>query len=349
MANRYWIGGSNTWDLTNTAVWSASSGGSGGASVPTSSDNVFFDQAGTYSIATDAVSEVPCYNITVSVGTYTFSTTGSTIGIYGSVTLHSTTVWNKNLLMRGSDSRTLTTNGATLSSTTQLFCLTASVTLGSDITAATYTTHTSGTFDTAGYACSFGSFSPGGSSSATINWRNSAITIRNSGSVFVCTSTTFGPMLAEPTATLTFSASTAYSNFINIAGTSQSITIPKINGGSGSGTGTIRFLLNTNNVVYDVQATATGSRTLQFENSNTKFANFNFRGQSGNPYTLKSNTAGTARTITKPGTWYMGANSTNVSNNTNLTFTAGGGIDYLSVQDITGSALPTGNFLPLML
>lgn len=349
MANRYWVGGSNTWDLTNTAVWSASSGGSGGASVPTSSDNVFFDQAGTYSIATDATNEVPCYNLTISTGAYTISATGSTIGIYGSLALHSTTVWNKNFIMRGSDSRTLTTNGATLASTTSLFCNTASVTLGSDLTMAAYQTHTSGTFDTAGYACSFTQFTPGGVSSASINWRNSAITIRNSGSVFFCSSPTFGPMLAEPTATLTFSASTAYSNLINISGTSQSITIPKINGGSGSGTGTIRFLLNTNNVVLDVQSTATGSRTLQFENSNTRFANFNFRGQSGNPYTLKSNTAGTARTIIKPGTWYMGANSTNVSNNTNLTFTAGGGIDYLSVQDITGSALPTGNFLPLML
>ena len=43
MANRYWVGGSGAWDNTNTTNWSASSGGSGGASVPTSTDNVFFD------------------------------------------------------------------------------------------------------------------------------------------------------------------------------------------------------------------------------------------------------------------------------------------------------------------
>jgi hypothetical protein len=41
MADRYWIGGSGSW--TDTAKWSTSSGGSGGASVPTSTDNVFFD------------------------------------------------------------------------------------------------------------------------------------------------------------------------------------------------------------------------------------------------------------------------------------------------------------------
>jgi len=41
MANRYWVGGSG--DYTNTARWSTSSGGVGGASVPTANDDVFFD------------------------------------------------------------------------------------------------------------------------------------------------------------------------------------------------------------------------------------------------------------------------------------------------------------------
>ena len=41
MANRYWIGGTGDWDSTDH--WSTSSGGSSGASVPTSSDNVFID------------------------------------------------------------------------------------------------------------------------------------------------------------------------------------------------------------------------------------------------------------------------------------------------------------------
>ena len=44
MANRYWVGGTGTWDSSNTANWSTASGGAGGASVPTtSSDNVFID------------------------------------------------------------------------------------------------------------------------------------------------------------------------------------------------------------------------------------------------------------------------------------------------------------------
>ena len=41
MADRYWVGGSGNWN--DTAHWSTSSGGAGGASVPTFSDDVYID------------------------------------------------------------------------------------------------------------------------------------------------------------------------------------------------------------------------------------------------------------------------------------------------------------------
>jgi len=43
MADRYWVGGSGNW--TDTARWSITSGGSGGASVPTASDAVYIDDS----------------------------------------------------------------------------------------------------------------------------------------------------------------------------------------------------------------------------------------------------------------------------------------------------------------
>ena len=43
MANRFWVGGSGTWDNASTTNWSATTGGAGGASVPTAADDVFFD------------------------------------------------------------------------------------------------------------------------------------------------------------------------------------------------------------------------------------------------------------------------------------------------------------------
>lgn len=42
MADRYWVGGSGNWN--DTAHWSTSSGGAGGASVPNTSDNVYIDE-----------------------------------------------------------------------------------------------------------------------------------------------------------------------------------------------------------------------------------------------------------------------------------------------------------------
>ena len=43
MANRYWVGGSANWDGTAGTKWATTSGGAGGASVPTTADDVFFD------------------------------------------------------------------------------------------------------------------------------------------------------------------------------------------------------------------------------------------------------------------------------------------------------------------
>lgn len=43
MANRFWVGGTDTWDTTAGSKWSTTTGGSGGASAPGSSDKAVFD------------------------------------------------------------------------------------------------------------------------------------------------------------------------------------------------------------------------------------------------------------------------------------------------------------------
>lgn len=45
MAARFWVGGTGTWNGSNTTNWSATTGGAGGASVPGPSDTVTFDSA----------------------------------------------------------------------------------------------------------------------------------------------------------------------------------------------------------------------------------------------------------------------------------------------------------------
>ena len=43
MPSRYWVGGTASWDATAGTKWAETSGGAGGFSVPTISDDVFFD------------------------------------------------------------------------------------------------------------------------------------------------------------------------------------------------------------------------------------------------------------------------------------------------------------------
>ena len=72
MADRYWVGGNGVWSSTNTTNWSATSGGAGGASVPTSLDNVYINtSSGPLSLeVTTATGYTPvCYTFTMSRGT----------------------------------------------------------------------------------------------------------------------------------------------------------------------------------------------------------------------------------------------------------------------------------------
>lgn len=80
MANRFWVGGAGIWDNSNTTHWSATSGGSGGATVPTSADVVVFDAssgAGIVILGFDA----PCLTLNLSAftGTLAFGTNKITV------------------------------------------------------------------------------------------------------------------------------------------------------------------------------------------------------------------------------------------------------------------------------
>lgn len=87
MANRYWVGGAGTWDGANTTNWSASSGGSGGASVPGPNDDVFFDSAsgtGICSIDASGARNAKTLTATGSIVLKRFNGSGSQVVIYGS-------------------------------------------------------------------------------------------------------------------------------------------------------------------------------------------------------------------------------------------------------------------------
>jgi PKD repeat protein len=93
MANRHWVGGSGNWN--DTAHWAATSGGAGGQSVPTSSDDVFLSSGGSSVYITLNV-DGDCRDITYSnriqinngtnigVSNFTLNVYGSYIVTYNS-------------------------------------------------------------------------------------------------------------------------------------------------------------------------------------------------------------------------------------------------------------------------
>lgn len=114
MATYYWVGGAGTWDATSTTRWSLTSGGAGGAGVPTSTDDVVFDvnsDAGaSYNVS--CVSGSVCRNLTASGLDRTLGLSVSLLKVYGNFSIPSTNiaVGGSTLEFTGTGSSTITTS-----------------------------------------------------------------------------------------------------------------------------------------------------------------------------------------------------------------------------------------------
>jgi len=99
MADRYWVGGSGTWDNASTANWSATSGGASGASAPTSADNVIINASSgsTFTITLGANITIfsadnmqNAVGLTIDFNGYNITCVGNNVNIWRSntTTLH---------------------------------------------------------------------------------------------------------------------------------------------------------------------------------------------------------------------------------------------------------------------
>ena len=77
MATRYWVGGTGTWSAAGTTHWSATSGGSSGASAPTSSDDVVFDALSGVGTITITSASIACKSLDSSTYLQSFTLSGS--------------------------------------------------------------------------------------------------------------------------------------------------------------------------------------------------------------------------------------------------------------------------------
>lgn len=188
MADRYWVGGTANWDGTAGTKWATTSGGVGGASVPTSADDVFFTNlsTGTVTIATGNTG-AKSINCTGFAGTITGT---AAISVAGSVTLSAGMTYTHTGTMTFSAAATLITSGKLFSGVTVATTGAAAVTLGDALNTATREiTFTSGTFDTAGFNVTAGQLLSTTSSVRTILLRASTITLSGSLAVNITIAT----------------------------------------------------------------------------------------------------------------------------------------------------------------
>lgn len=178
MADRYWVGGNGTWDTTSTANWSTTSGGASGASVPTAADNVFFDQASTYTVTMTGA--IRCLDLTVSAGTVTFSTgTSPTLQISGNFSLVAGTVWSSTSLVAftATTSKTITSNGVSLACALDFLGIGGTWTLQSALTLTNYVQLSAGTLSLGVYTLTTTLFTTSSTFARTLAFGTGAVTI----------------------------------------------------------------------------------------------------------------------------------------------------------------------------
>jgi len=307
MADRYWILGTGTWDATNTVNWSASSGGLGGASVPTASDNVFFDansNVGTTAFTvTMATTPRVCNDFLASGLDGTMTLAGSNIGltVSGSLTFQATnfsrsysgtTTFNAT-----TTGKTVTTNGVAFGAAVTFDGVGGGWTLGSAFSSGSSTLSvTNGTFDTSSsgnYAVTGGSFSSSNSNVRTINLNASTFTLSSTSTPWnMATSTNATLNAGTSTINLTGFTGATFSGggltFYNVAFTATAIDSALISGA------------NTFNNLSITGRTTVGINSFNFSADQTINGTFTVSAGTTSAFRafIRSNTIGTTRTLT---------------------------------------------------
>ena len=300
MASRYWVGGTGTWNASNTTNWSATSGtsgGTGGASVPTTADDVIFDAgsgSGTCSLSTASVSCKSINFTNTSVAVDCLSTNYPIIVTGGNITLGSsssalTSAWVR---LAPTTAISVTISGVANIGRVDLVASSAGATaaLGSNIYATTtFNIYTSSAFGAAGtnslanYNVEVGSqgFTIGTGAVSTVNLGTGTIT--SAGGI------TFPSDATSVTCSNTKLIGTGSTCSIYL----YSRTVSSISSVNTS------LLLRTAGTAGSMSMSLTSlSRAVSFYDNFTITGLFSMSDSSSGTLTCNSNPAGTQRTIT---------------------------------------------------
>lgn len=324
---KYWnLAAGGNWSATG---WATGSGGTPAVNnFPLAQDTCVFEATGLNSGATVTVNTF--YNIgTIDMSARTTNTmtlaTGSTLpSVYGGWTNGTGTTLSgtETITFAGRSSHTITSAGKTFTQPVTIAAFGGTYTLQDALTTSGQLTHTAGTIDANGYNVTCTVLNTNNSNTRTLAFGSGTWTATSSGTAFSAATSTNLTVTGTGTISLTSSSTKIFSG-----GGIQ--TYPTINQG-----GTGQLTINGSNKFADITNTVIGA--VRFAGGVTNaFTAFNLNGSAGNLLTLRSSTTAQA-TLKKSSAWLMGANSVNSGNNTGLSFTAGGGIDYLDVSFING-------------
>lgn len=264
MANRYWRGGSGTWNTTSTTNWSTVSGGPGGASVPTAADDVIIDGA----------SGSPTVDLTIPFGTFgslnckSLTTLGATctlkgldpLNVFGNITLSSTTTFFNFQSLVISAISNITTNGAVVN--TNIFSA-FSITLGDSLTLGTTKRFefTAGTLSLSNFTLSTGDFYSSGTRVFAFGTGN--ITVTGAGNALNISGTNL-TYTGTPTVNINNNTASAFSSVLSGFTQNNALNINYV-----SGTYSLTY---NDNIVRNLNFTGFNGTVLS-PNSVTVFGN----------------------------------------------------------------------------
>lgn len=281
--NRFWVAGSGNWS-DNTNHWSASSGGAPGASLPVSTDDVFFDTHSGLSgatVNTDVVTAFHNFLATTGVS-WTINWTAGDLHCYGNMQMESgLTINDSYLYFEATDTgHTIDLRGCALINNVNLYMngvgggwkLLSDVPQQSDSVMHFY----NGTFDANGFNIGIGGFD--------LNPQSSNVTVHMGSGTWTITSNNLWTV-TEGTFTVTLDPGTSTIVINNLgyifAGGSKNYNNLKITGGA-NGT----FIFKGSNTFNAFTVDAPGV-TLKFDGGTTQtFVKFSVLGASGNMTTI---------------------------------------------------------------
>jgi hypothetical protein len=345
MADRFWRGGTGNWN--NTAFWSTSDGGGGGASVPGTGDDVYFtanSNTGTGSFTVTVNVDSGCRSFTASGLDGTMTLGGSSqLSVYGSMSLPASNfTWSHTgvlLFATNSTSKTINMNGKTAGGAVEFANSGGPATDTWQLSAAFATsgavTYRAGTLDINGYSFTAASL-------ASVLAETKTLTFGSGGSI-VLTGT--GTVWNYSGSNLTIS-DTANANITltNTTATARTFAGGDLTYGTlsiGGSTGTSTLTITGSNTFAAIASTKTVAHTIAFTDSTTQTVGaWSVAGTVGNVVTLQgSSTAGwniaytgtyvpeqidylsiSRSTATPAGVWFAGENSVNGGNNSGWIF-----------------------------